>query len=462
MPIDDVINNEYVPWKPGFMGLGKSRIVRPKGYEEKGLLKRAGKYVAPLVLAASLAACNGEQITPPPPVCEINPAVELAHEYGLPDSIVEAVRSLGNDCVVDEHEHNLITTLLPGILVRSNEVIALSYPERFVGDDGWFDSVEDTVMSRFFLGRFDREGLLVHPGYFELVDKGHVMIPNAYFMSIFEMPFRFDPFPAHDAGGKGLPIVEDGALTSHYNIYNLGRALEGGDIWHKGYSWLEALSDSIVPSPHECVTDHNHASLQIIFNNVYRPFSIDMLEVVNPLPVPVRVTEIRTLYNPPPDGIRNAAMILEPVYWPSSLGHLGLEISFSHLDEWDIESVGLERGDIIPVEGRIGRVDPDFHEWRLIFSYNSDYGYYLAGNADRDSRFKVIDVFHPSPYDPDKRGRVWPVFYESVTPIGIPTVEFLGVHNSVCNFIIDNELYWGRHPDIGPMRFYYPEDTLVR
>jgi hypothetical protein len=59
---------------------------------------------------------------------------------------------LGDDCVVDEHEHNLITTLLPGILVRSNESIALSYPERFVGDDGRFDPVEDTVMNRFLFG----------------------------------------------------------------------------------------------------------------------------------------------------------------------------------------------------------------------------------------------------------------------------------------------------------------------
>jgi hypothetical protein len=48
MSLDSLIDKEYVPWRPGFIGMGKSRIVVPKGYEEKGLLKRAGKYVAPL------------------------------------------------------------------------------------------------------------------------------------------------------------------------------------------------------------------------------------------------------------------------------------------------------------------------------------------------------------------------------------------------------------------------------
>jgi hypothetical protein len=275
-------------------------------------------------------------------------------------------------------------------------------------------------------------------------------------MPIFEMPFSFKVFPSHDAGGKGLPYMDDGEFTSHYNIYDLGRALEGESA---EYSWLEVFRDLITPSPNQCVTDGNHVSMQIGFNNNLRPFPIDILEVINPLPVPARVAEVRIFDSR--GSIRNAAVHLVPVYWPASLGHPNLRVSFSHLDDMDIEASGLEIGDIIPVDGRIGRVDPDFDAWRLLFSYRSDNGYYLAGNADRDSRFKVIDVFHPSPYDPDKRGRVWPVFYESVTPTGIPTVEFLGVHNSVCNFVIDGELYWGRHPVISPMRFTYPEDTLA-
>ncbi|MFT4309908.1 MAG: hypothetical protein ACMXYL_05480, partial [Candidatus Woesearchaeota archaeon] len=143
-----------------------------------GLGRRVGSFVGSLLLVGSLSGCpmndNGGVR------CDVNPIVELAREYNLPDSIVDEKSVLGDDCIVDEHEYNLVTNLLPGILGRSNETIALSYVDRFVGDDGRFDGVENLVMSRFFLGRYNREGLLVHPGYFELVDDGHVMIPNAY------------------------------------------------------------------------------------------------------------------------------------------------------------------------------------------------------------------------------------------------------------------------------------------
>jgi hypothetical protein len=97
MSLDSLIDKEYVPLRSGFLGLNKSKILVPKSYEKPGLLKKAGRMVAPLVLAASMIGCNGEQINPPPPppVCEINPAVELAEEYNLPQSIVDAVRPLG-------------------------------------------------------------------------------------------------------------------------------------------------------------------------------------------------------------------------------------------------------------------------------------------------------------------------------------------------------------------------------
>jgi hypothetical protein len=455
MSLDSLIDKEYVPWRPGFIGMGKSRIVVPKGYEEKGLLKRAGKYVAPLILAASLAACNGEQITPPPPVCEINPAVELAQEYGLPDSIVEAVRPLGDDCVVDKHEHNLITTLLPGILSRSNETITLSYPERFIGDDGSFDSAENIVMSRFFLGRYDREGLLVHPGYFELVDNGHVQIPNAYFIPIFEMPFRFDPFPAADSGGKGLPIVEDKPYLSGPLFFD--RSLED-----RGVSWFELYSELITPELVGCSTDGNNVSMQLIFNNLNHSYEIDKLELVNPLPVPVRITDIGFYMSI--ENIRNARISVVPEYWPPSLGHLNLIVSLSHVDDVDLESSGLEVGSIIPVEGRLGQVDPDFfpYSWRLLLSFRSDNGYVWDRHKDLDSRFRVIDVFDPHPFNPERRGLVWPVYYQEVKQDGMPLILNLGVHTGNCLFQIDGTEYFGNHPSVPPMKYNFPNKTIDR
>jgi hypothetical protein len=457
MSLDSLIDREYVPWKPDFLGLNKSRILVPKGYEESGILKKAGKMIAPLVLAASMIGCNGEQVNPPPPppppVCEINPAVELAHEYGLPDSIVEAVRPLGNDCIVDEHEHNLITTLLPGILVRSNETIALSYPIRFIGDDGRFDPVEDTVMSRFFLGRYDREGLLVHPGYFELVDNGHVMIPNAYFIPIFEMPFRFDPFPGVYNGSKGLPIVDDNRYLSGIGVFDRSMREEG-------LSWLELSKEMISPDIVGCSTDGNFASMQIVFNNNAYDFSIDKLEVVNPLPITARVVELGFLVNA--NDVRNAWIRLKPEYWSSSLGHTGLQVSMSHLDDVDIEASGLRVGDVIPVDGRVGRLSPKFNEWRLIFSYRSDDGFYREGDANKDSRFKVIDVFDPQPHNPSGRGLVWPVYYESIRSDGVPEIMNLGVHTGTCVFNIDGTDYFGSHPVVPPMKYYFPVDTMVK
>ena len=461
MSLDNLIEQEYVAWKPGLLGIGKSRIVVPKSYEQKSNIGRVGRSIGSaiggLATVALLTACPVNGGNGKPPVCDTNPAVVLAEEYGLPQSIVDAVAPLGDDCVVDSNERNLITNLLPSILQRSNEKITLSYPERFVGDDGKFEEAENIVMSRFLTGRYDREGLLVHPGYFELVDKGHVQIPNAWFMPIFEMPFRFDPFPAGDSGGKGMPIVSDNTYVSHYNVFDVGRAVLG-DSFFPAYSWFELYSDNINPSPNICVTDFNYASMQIVFANNRQTFSIDKLEIVNPLPVPATITEIGFLVNA--NDVRNARIRLEPTYWPSSLGHPGLQVSMSHVDDEDIETGGLRVGDIINPEERITRVDPDFNEWRLIFSYRSDKGFYRPGDADKDSRFKVIDIFHPHFYEPEMRGRVWPVYFENVNTEGVPVRELLGVHNSVCNFVIGDAIYWGRDASVLPMKLRYPADTL--
>jgi hypothetical protein len=109
---------------------------------------------------------------------------------------------------------------------------------------------------------------LVHPGYFELVDKGHVQIPNAYFMSIFEMPFRFDPFPAANNGGKGEPIVRDNDYLLGYNAFD--RSLTGNRI-----SWQELSRDYIMPDIVGCSTDANYVSMQVMFNNLN--YSFDMI-----------------------------------------------------------------------------------------------------------------------------------------------------------------------------------------
>ncbi|MFT4309632.1 MAG: hypothetical protein ACMXYL_04040 [Candidatus Woesearchaeota archaeon] len=423
--------------------------------------RRVGSFVGSLLLVGSLSGCpmndvngNGGNSNGEPPKCEVNPIVELAEEYNLPDSVVGKISVLGDDCIVDEHEYNLVANLLPGIIDRSNEAIALSYVDRFVSDDDSFDGVEDVVMSRFFLGRYDREGLLVHPGYFELVDDGHVMIPNAYFMPIFEMPFRFDPFPAGNSGGKALPIIDDNPLISMYTVFNLGRALENLPLLSEGYSWFEAYNTNIVPSPNRCSTDVNYSSSQIVFNNHKEDFP-ERVELVNSLPVPVRIEEIRYFNNFDPP-IRNAAIVLKPIHWPHSLGHSNLTVSISHADDEDIESRGLKVGDIIPVEAKIGYVESEFDEWMLIYGLSSDSG--LSNNESRP----IIDILHPFPHNPERRGRVWPVYYESVDYNGVPLVELLGVHNSVCNFSVGDSVYLGNHELVDPMVLYYPEDTVVR
>jgi hypothetical protein len=461
MAIDDILAKEYVPWRPGFIGLGKSRIVVPKGYEHDGVLKKAGRRIAPLVLAASIAACNGELITPPPPVCEINPAVELAQEYGLPDSIIDAVRPLGNDCVVDEHEHNLITTLLPGILVRSNETIALSYPERFVGDDGRFDPVENTVMNRFFLGRYDREGLLVHPGYFELVDNGHVQIPNAYFMPIFEMPFRFDPFPAADSGGKGLPIVDDNPLVSGYSSFDVGRALEGISIRDRMYTWFEAYGDLIFPSPATCTREHNFASTQLRFTNRSQVTEEGHIELVNPFPVDAEIVDIGYFVSQP-FNVRNARIQLKPVHWPISLGHSNLSVIISHIDDAYMEASRLQMGDIIPLEGQFGLVEREFPDRMLIIAYRSEQGMDFTDSETGHYSPPTIDVFNPFFYNPEMRARTWPTYYKKTNTLGVPMEEAMGVHNAICSFYIDDTVYMGSDPLINPMILYYPKDTILK
>ncbi|MFT4309763.1 MAG: hypothetical protein ACMXYL_04710 [Candidatus Woesearchaeota archaeon] len=423
-----------------------------------GLGRRVGTLVSSLLLVGSLSGCSlddGDGSTK----CDVNPIVELAREYDLPDSVVDEISVLGDDCIVDEHEYNLVVNLLPGILGRSNEVVALSYVDRFVGDDNRFDGVENLVMSRFFLGRYDREGLLVHPGYFELVDDGHVRIPNAYFMPIFELPFRFDPFPG-GSGGKGLPIVEDNYLVGGYSAFDIGWARTGIRSPETSYTWLEEYSYLIVPEVDGCANEHNYASTQFGFRNYSDDFDLEYVELVNPFPVSARVSNIGFLVNA--NDVRNARVSLEPVYWPSSLGHTNVIVSMSHVDDVDIEETGLKVGDIIPVEGRFGMVERDFEMWMFIFSYRSDNGFYRPGDADRDSRFKTVDIFHPHFYEPEMRGRVWPAYYSRVDDGGVPLEEALGFHNSTCGFIIDGVPYMGSHPLVDPMILYYPDDIKIK
>jgi len=385
-------------------------------------------------------------------ICDTNPAVELALANNLPRSIVDSVSVLGDDCVVDANESKLISNLLPGILSRSNEQIALSYPERFVGDDGKFEKSENITMSRFLLGRYDREGLLVHPGYFELVDQGHVQIPNAYFMSIFEMPFRFDIFPPANNNGKGLPIVAD-------KPYFAGM-LELDRDFPNEVAWQQLSQEYINPEIVGCSADFNYASVQLIFNNLSHSFSIDKLEVVNPLPVPARVTEVSFFVNAP--DVRNARVFIEPVHWPSSFGHPGLNVTMSHMDDEDIERSGLSVGDIIPVEGRIGRVDPDFERWRLIFSYRSEEGYLRDGYESMNPRLRALDLFDPSPHNPEKRALVWPVYYESTGSSGIPVLANFGYQNSHCVFLVDGQSLFGNHSRVSPMKYIFPVDTKIK
>jgi hypothetical protein len=183
------------------------------------------------------------------------------------------------------------------------------------------------------------------------------------------------------------------------------------------------------------------------------------LELVNPLPVPVVINDIGFLTNI--GYVRNARISIVPEYWPSSLGHPNLIVSMSHVDDEDLESMGLRVGDVIPVEGRMGRVDPDFFDYnlRLILSYLSDDGFYREGDLDKDSRFKVIDVFDPQPHNPMGRGLVWPVYYNEVDATGIPVILNLGVHTGSCKFNIDGGEYYGNHPIVPPMKYYFPKDA---
>lgn len=422
-----------------------------KGMSRRDFLRYSG-----LVLASSVVGCggNGPSKPPiiPPPSCDIISARDLAGDYGLPDSIVDVVSNLGSICD-DGPGVKLITGLLPNIHLRSNEVIARSYAERFVLDDNRFDDAELLTMERFFEGRKDREGLLVHPGYFELSDNGYVQIPNAYFMSIFEMPFRFDIFPGVYNGNKGLPIVEDNNYVSSMGSFDRS-------LIDNGISWQmlseEYFNNDIVG----CGVDGNFVSMQLEFNNGGHDFSINKLEVVNPLQVPVRITDIGYLVNA--NNVRNARVSLEPLYWPSSLGHSGLLVTMSHLDDEDIESSDLRVGSVISPEARIGRVDPDFDVWRLILSYRSDLGYFREGDENNDSRFKVIDVFDPHPHNPERRGLVWPVYYDSVRSNGIPNTMNLGVHTGLCVYDIDGRQLFGNHPDVPPMKYTFPQDAIDR
>jgi hypothetical protein len=256
-----------------------------------------------------------------------------------------------------------------------------------------------------------------------------------------------------------MPIVEDNPLVGWYNVFNLGRSLEEGDRDYIGYSWFEAYNDSISPSPIECATDRNYASMQIVFANRRNPFPIELLEVVNPFPGPVRVTSVRELISI--GSIRNAHVTVEPVYWPSSMGHSNISLGMSHLDIVDIEESGLSVNDVIPVEGRIGMVDYGHidHGWRLIIGYRSDNGFLHMGH---EQRYGVIDLLYPAPHDPDKRGLVWPVYYESVRPDGIPLLMNLGVHNNVCKYLVDGEELWGRDPAVDPVKLTFPADTISK
>lgn len=402
-------------------------------------------------VSAGLVACNGTSPpngNGPPPSCDLVSARDLAVDYGLPDSIVDVVSNLGDICD-DDPGVKLITNLLPNIQIRSNEVIARSYAKRYILDDNVFDDAELLTMTRFFEGRKDREGLLVHPGYFELVDNGHVMIPRAEWMPIFGLPLRFNPFPAAISGGKALPILEDQPYLFYY--FGLDRSLTGSRV-----SWQELSKDIITPEVSSCNTDLGFHSMQLVFNNLNYPFSIDKLEVVNPLQVPVRIKQLGFFYSLPNNERRNAHVTVEPVSWPASLGHPNLIVTMSHLDDEDLEDSGLKVGDVIPVEGRIGRVSPKFDSWRLILGYRSDHGFYREGHADRDSRFKAIDVFDPQPNNSAGRGLVPMVLYESVDSYGNPEVMNLATSNSICQFRIGGKVYFGHDPIVPPMKYYFP------
>lgn len=378
-------------------------------------LRRGARPFGAAALSLLLVACGGGSgvYTPPPdpdpdPDCDVNPIEQIANDAGAP---YEWVRALGEDCEVDADERWFVEAFLPDLRERTTDTIAQTYPERFVQDDITIESDERLVLSRYFYGRENHEGVQITPGYFKLYDDNEsnletrLEIANASWVPLFATPFANRAIPGYTDNGYGEPYYSDGDMSSA-NLVLLPN--HGG-----GVSFLEHLGSTIQPKPDGLITDRGPGTQFI--------FAQDQA-LVNELPHAVRVETIRYLENYGRDGtmVRNATLDFVPVSRSPSLG-------FSDLSSWivhaDADRLLVSEGDVIEPEQVWG-----YSELDLGGGIQVKWGFYTSdGQIGDGGPFTVLDPYDPSISKPESRGLIPQVaLYRQVDDAGDPVKIFYG------------------------------------
>ena len=380
-------------------------------------LRRAARPFGAAALSLAMLVSCGEVNQPPPdpdpdpdPVCEVNPIEQVALDAGVP---FEWVSVLGEDCEVDADERWFVSEFLPELRERTTDRIAKTYPERFVEDDGAFKADERLVLSRYFEGRRNHEGVKINPGYFELFDANkanpetRLEIANASWVPLFATPFANRVIPGYQNNGYGEPYYEDGGMESVNALYLPNHGEE--------VSFLDLLGSALQPQPDVTLTDVGSSSQFV--------FAQDQALVVD-APHAMRVNRIQELENYGLDGtmVRNATLYLSPVASRSaSLGFSDLETFVVHAD---LNRLLVEEDDIVLPEQVLG-----YSELRLGGGIMVKWGMYSQdGHIGDGSHWTVIDPYDPSIDRPESRGLIpEAALYRNVDSDGNPTQIYLGV-----------------------------------
>lgn len=384
-------------------------------------LRRAARPIGTAALSLSLAALAscGEVNQPPgpgpgpdpdpdpDPICEVNPIEQVALDADVP---YEWVRALGEDCEVDADEQWFVSDFLPELRSRTTDRIAETY-RKFILDDGEFEADERLVLSRYFEGRINHEGVKINPGYFELYDANinnpetRLAVANAEWVPLFVTPFANRVIPGYQNNGYGEPYYEDGSMDSA-NLIQLPNRDEG-------QTFLDLLSSALQPQPDSTVS-YPPTSTQIIFAQDQT--------LVNHLPGPAQVIEISYLENYGNDGsmVRNARVFLSQSDRSPSLGFSDLEAYIIHADA---DRLIVQEGDILQPEQVFG-----YSELNLGGGIQVIWGFYTSdGHVGDGDRFTKLDVFDPSFTAPQSRGLIPQVaLYQSVDENGEPIKIFYG------------------------------------